>query len=214
MTDKTINLSTEDFDMIWFLASTKPCSLEVKKGDDDNWIERAGGALPNYICVVAKGVMKSGKSRSAAIAIAISRIKKWAAGGDDVDADTVAKSAKALAEWEKLKAKNAAKKLIKASSHCGDYIILSEVSEYSLDEVRNAWEARTRQLNQMSDEAGIAGDRIYSWATEVWSTYIIVSHEIRGEVSYFKVPYTVDTEGVQFDIPEPIEKAWVPKTSE
>lgn len=43
------------------------------------------------------------------IAIAISRIKVWAAGGGNVSAKTQAKAAKALGEWESLKSKNKAR---------------------------------------------------------------------------------------------------------
>ena len=47
---------------------------------------------------------------SRAIATAISRVRRWARGGGGVNADTVAKAQKALAEWEKLKAKNRVRK--------------------------------------------------------------------------------------------------------
>ena len=96
-------MKSEDYELIIELSSS--ASLAEKPGNDDNWIEKKGGNLPPYVRKVARGIMKSGKTKSQAIAIAISRIKKWAAGGDNVDADTKAKAAKALAEWEALKAK-------------------------------------------------------------------------------------------------------------
>lgn len=74
-----------------------------------NWVENEGG-LPKYIEDVAIGIMKSGKSRENAIQIAISRIKVWAAGGGDVNPDTRAKAAAALAQWERMKASAAAKR--------------------------------------------------------------------------------------------------------
>ncbi len=55
------------------------------------------------ICEVARAIKRSGKSTSTAISIAVSRIKVWATG-KGVDADTQAKAAKALAQWEKKKA--------------------------------------------------------------------------------------------------------------
>ena len=78
----------------------------------ENWIEKVSTTgLPDYIETVAIGIMKgTGYPRERAIPIAISRIKRWAAGLDGVKADTIAKSAKALAEWEKLKAKAAARR--------------------------------------------------------------------------------------------------------
>lgn len=60
------------------------------------------------ICRIARAVKKSGHTTSEAIAIAVSRVKVWAAG-KGVDKDTQAKAAAALAEWEKLRAKSHAK---------------------------------------------------------------------------------------------------------
>ncbi len=68
------------------------------------------------ICRIARAIKRSGKTTSQAISIAVSRVKKWAAGGDDVDADTRAKAAAAVAEWEKLKAKNRARSTAKSAA--------------------------------------------------------------------------------------------------
>jgi hypothetical protein len=89
-------------------------SLERVPGKN-NWIENADGELPPYVREIARSVEKSGKTLSQAIAIAISRIKVWAAGGDGVSAKTRAKAAAALAQWEALKSKNKARKTVKAS---------------------------------------------------------------------------------------------------
>ena len=76
-----------------------------------NWIEIVNGDLPKYITDVTIGIMKgTGYPRERAIPIAISRIKVWARGGGGVNADTVAKAAAALAAWEALKAKAAARR--------------------------------------------------------------------------------------------------------
>lgn len=81
-------------------------------------VQEAGG-LPDYLCQVARGIKKSGKTTSEAIAIAVSRMKVWATG-KGVDKDTQVKAAAALAEWEKLRAKShadtAAKKTVKATT--------------------------------------------------------------------------------------------------
>lgn len=71
--------------------------------------------LPYYIQHVANDIRDSGKSESEAIAIAISTIKRWAAGGTTgkgikVHPDTQAAAQKALAEWNALKAKAHASK--------------------------------------------------------------------------------------------------------
>lgn len=79
-----------------------------------NWIEIVNGDLPKFITDVALGIMKgTGYPRERAIPIAISRIKVWARGGGGVNADTVAKAAAALAAWEALKAKAAARRVRK-----------------------------------------------------------------------------------------------------
>lgn len=74
-----------------------------------NWVEDEGG-LPRFIEDIAVALVKDGHDRSKAIAIAVSRVKKWAAGGEDVKADTRAKAVKAVAEWEKMKASAKAKR--------------------------------------------------------------------------------------------------------
>lgn len=94
-------MNSEDYELI---ALSSSASLAEVPGDN-NWIEKKGGNLPPYVRKVARGIMKSGKTKSQAIAIAISRIKRWAAGGDNVDPDTRAKAIAALAAWEALKAK-------------------------------------------------------------------------------------------------------------
>ena len=77
-----------------------------------NWAENENG-LPRYIEEVSIGIMKSGKTREQAIPIAISRIKRWAAGLDGVKKDTQMKAIAALAKWEKMKASARAKRLAK-----------------------------------------------------------------------------------------------------
>lgn len=71
-------------------------------------MEKAGG-LPRYICNVAQAIARNGRPLEEAIPIAISRIKVWATG-KGVDANTQAKAAKALAQWEALRAKAKAQK--------------------------------------------------------------------------------------------------------
>lgn len=112
-------LSDADNDLIVAFAG---CSLDEKPGS--NWVQESGG-LPEYVCRVAKAIKKTGKSTSQAIAIAVSRIKTWAAG-KGVDKDTQAKAASALAEWEKLKGKSHAKKDKVAASHIDSTIDLSD----------------------------------------------------------------------------------------
>lgn len=66
-----------------------------------------GASLPGYIREIARALMRDqGKSKSDAIRIAVGVVKNWAAGkGKGVNADTRAKAAKAVAEWERAKGK-------------------------------------------------------------------------------------------------------------
>lgn len=79
------------------------CSLDMHPGKS-NWVEDAGG-LPNYICEIARALVRDGHPVSRAIAIAVGRCKRWAAGVGDVKADTRAKAAAAIAQWEAKKAR-------------------------------------------------------------------------------------------------------------
>lgn len=81
-------------------------SASLDRSPKKNWVENAGN-LPPYVREVARSIEKTGKTLEQAIAIAISRIKKWAVSGDG---EVKAKAQKALAQWEALKAKNKAKK--------------------------------------------------------------------------------------------------------
>ena len=113
---KEKNLSSGD-ELLELSRSLAPTTDDIELGRLDwspkkNWVESEGG-LPRYIESVALGIMKSGKTREQAIPIAISRIKRWAAGLDGVTKKTQMKSAAALALWEKMKASARAKRLAK-----------------------------------------------------------------------------------------------------
>jgi phage head maturation protease len=88
----------------------KGSSATLNRSPRKNWVENTG-ELPPYVREIARSIHnKRGIPLSQAIPIAIAQIKKWARGGDDVNADTRAKATKALAQWEKLKARNAARR--------------------------------------------------------------------------------------------------------
>lgn len=189
----TIVFSRDDFDLIVEFAG---CSLDESPGS--NWVQ-ANGGLPSYICHIARAVKKTGKSTSQAIAIAVSRVKKWAAGGDDVDADTKAKAAKALAEWEKLKGKSKAKRSDHdlAASHAVPNEILmlaNKVSSFNVDHVRRAWEVQDRQRRQAARLADPTAPYVdnYGYVREMWTDHLIVN---RGEDKLYRVDFSVDTKG-------------------
>lgn len=212
---ETITLSGEDYDLIWELSGVKPCSLERSPGKKDNWVESAdAGGLPQYICEIARSIHKDGRSISSSIAIAVSRVKAWSAGRGNVTAKTRAKAAAAVAQWTALKAKNKAKQLVKATAPNGEqYLILSSVTEYSLDQVRDAWNAHLSEARRRIrglEKAGVdvaEADVPYGYVREVYSSSIIVSFEDTVN-AFYRVPYTVDAAGVDFGQPTPVRQVW------
>lgn len=212
-----MSTTNDDVQMIVWLAGAGGCSLD--SSPKTNWVERSGG-LPDYICRIARAVMRSGKSKSAAIAIAVSRTKKWAAGADNVDADTRAKAAKAVAEWEALKGKNKAKKIVKASRQDGsEYLSLSNIGSFNTDLVRRAWSAREQAARAaVQAKYGNKGyyelpmeERVpYTYIRETWTDFILVEMDDapRGE-NIIKVPYTVNGTDVTFGDPIEVKQVWV-----
>lgn len=217
-------MNIDDYETILLLA--RGCSLD--SSPKKNWVERSGG-LPNYICRIARAIMRSGKTKSQAIAIAVSRVKKWAAGVGDVDADTRAKAAKAVAEWTALKAKNKSKNVVSASYVTSDgeedtYLMLSYIPSYKTDIVRIAWDAKERERREEFDrensstkvdprESVAVKDTYYPyrWIKELWTDFIVVESEDSGTVEIFKVPFTVNplTSEVTFDDPVPLKQIYI-----
>jgi hypothetical protein len=207
---------SDDYDLIIFLAGTPGGGCSLDSSPKKNWVEKSGG-LPNYICKIAKGIMKSGKSKSAAIAIAVNQVKKWAAGGGDVDADTKAKAAKAVAQWTALKAKNKAKKLVAASHPNGEdkYIMLSNVGSFNTDLVRRAYNGEQSRLRKTHREEFGRDDMYdpipYTYIKELWTDYIIVEVEtpVDDKLQLLKVPYGVQGSTVHFGESTPVTQEYV-----
>jgi len=178
------------------------CSLNVSP--KKNWVEKKGG-LPPYVCAIAKGIMRSGRSRQTAIQMAIGRVKVWAAGGGNVKADTRAKAAKAVAQWEKMKL--SAHKLAEFDNDTGDVLILSAtLPSFSMDAARAQYQA-------MVDEEYRGGGSfdedvpVNLWVKEVWSDFLVVSGD-GGEL--FKVPFEVKDGTFEFGDEEPVVMVPVP----
>lgn len=203
-----------DNDLVVLLAG---CSLATSPGDKDNWVERtgsggSGGKLPNYICRIARAIMRSGKGRSQAISIAVSRVKVWAAGGDDVTAKTRAKAAKAVAQWEAMKAKNKAKKVVKATNPDGSFTLLlaqEGMSSFDVDRVRNAWYEMHRPKGSESSYAATEpmSPTDTGYVKSLWSDFIIVEF---GNGSLFKVAYEVRDNTILFGTPKAVRIEYVP----
>lgn len=199
-----------DRDDLNLIVEFAGCSLDEKPGS--NWVQEAGG-LPDYICRIARAVRKTGKSTSQAIAIAVSRVKKWAGGADNVNADTRAKAAKALAEWERLKAKSGSK--VKASRADADVLCLAN-ADYPVDLVRSAWEIRTREARKAwraaNPNASYDDGPVYSHIREQWTSYLIVQsgYGSEGGRTLYKVPFTVDDKHqVTFGEPAEVKTEYV-----
>ena len=193
-------LDQTDNDLVLYLAG---CTL-AKKAGKNNWVEEeAVGGLPEYICRIARAIHRDGShSVSQSIAIAVGRVKTWARGGGGVNADTRAKAAKAVAEWERKKvAAKANNKKMKMSS--SDELMLALTKSYNIDDVRRQYRDSTKSTN------------LYSYVREMWSDYLIISEEGTDEISYsasklYKVPYTVDKDGkATFGDKQEVKQAYV-----
>lgn len=84
-----------------------PCSTKPL-GPGPNWVTKADpvNGLGPYIRAIANALRRSGHSEQDAVRLAVGVVKRWAAGGGNVTAPTRARAAKAVAEWEALRAKS------------------------------------------------------------------------------------------------------------
>lgn len=164
------------------------CTLARVPGNQ-NWLEeKAVGGLPEYICRIARAIHEGDASKtiSQVIAIAVSRVKVWAAGGGGVTAKTRAKAAKAVAEWEKKKAAAKLDNKVKASHSKDD---LLNLSSYNVDDIKNQYRAAHPEATGPNGQ--------YRYIREMWSDYLIVALEDinSANLKFVKVPYTVDSDG-------------------
>ena len=192
------------------------CSLDMSPGK--NWVEKQGG-LPEYICEIARAIMRGGTPRSRAIAIAVSRVKRWAVDPTK-NADTRAKAAKAIAEWEAKKAKSHAKtaaKKIAASfsidSDINNVLVLSNMS-FPVDVVRNAFDEQQRKYrlayrakNPFTDSEDVPRLRL----VELWSDHVIASDGYNDGAKLYRVNYTVDVNhNVVFGEMQEVVRKYIP----
>lgn len=68
--------------------------------------------LPAYIQNIAKAMIRSGHDESSAISLAVGAVKRWARGGGKVSPEVRAAAAKAVGEWEALRAKHGGSKSV------------------------------------------------------------------------------------------------------
>ena len=67
-------------------------------GSGKNWVTKVSG-LPLYMRAVAHALVRGGASEQQAIATAVNTMKRWAAGGGDVQPETRQRAQQALNEW-------------------------------------------------------------------------------------------------------------------
>lgn len=199
-------------------AADAPAAAEQKsltpepldRSPKHNWVEDSGG-LPAYIQHIAKDLHEErGMTLSHAIAVAISRVKKWAAGGDNVKPDTRAKAAAALAEWEALKAKNAARTAAHRaakSAHPSNAGALEHKwfrgvtgsVEETLDRIRSAVrESLTPQPDPAQMLVGGSAAAPYVWVDVIgtYDDYVLASVSRDGDDDdVYRVPYIVSADG-------------------
>lgn len=118
-------------------------SLERSPGKADNWVEQTGG-LPAYIDKIARSLhAERGYTIARAIATAVEACRKWAAGGGNVNPDTRAKAAAALAQWEAKKAQAKARREtnLAAGVHrsAADYVDVLDLSTEVLEAEPVLW---------------------------------------------------------------------------
>lgn len=74
-----------------------------------NWVDKTGGLDPFLRAIAHALIRERGMSESHAIATAVAICKRWASGAGHVSAETRAKAAAAIADWEAKKAASHAK---------------------------------------------------------------------------------------------------------
>ena len=183
----------EEFELIVALGSSASLDRSPKK----NWVENAGN-LPPYVREMARSIEKSGKSLSAAIAIAISRIKKLAATSKDPKVK--AKAAKAVAQWEALKAKSKGKQVVKATHADGSEYLMLAARNFNVDAVRNAFYARKNEERSANPTAAYD----YMSIREMWTNYMIVDRESTDGMEIYRIDYDVDAKTSEITFSEPV----------
>lgn len=200
---------------------TKMAHEPLNRSPRKNWVENAG-ELPAYIQHIARDIHEQkGLPLSAAIPTAIAAVKRWAAGGGNVNADTRAKAAQAVAEWEALKAKSHARSAARSDAHA------TKSLPATLDDVLDGWdpapEAFAGTFEELRDllaakaaealDDGPDGDGdgeflvdvIGTWPDRFIATRFPMDGMAGKAAESFEFGYTADSAGVHLGDPEPVE---------
>ncbi len=168
-----------------------------------NWVEMTG-RLPPYIEEVAKSIHeKRGVPLDSAIPIAIATIKKRAAGGN-------AKAIKALAEWEALKARNAARR---GKADSIDDVEHELAGDAELPQIKSlpflpGTYEELKDLLHAEATAALTVDEPY--LVEVLGTWpdraVVTRYALDGEskADSFEIPYSLDEGTVTLGDPVPV----------
>lgn len=183
-------------------VTEKRMGTGLDRSPKKNWVEMAG-RLPAYIEEIAKSIHeKRGMPISSAIPIAIATVKKWARGGDGVNPDTQAKAAKAVAEWEKLKASSHA--------HAGKKDDQAETVESTLfPHLPGTYEELREQIRQAA--AKTFANAVHVEVMGTWPDHAVLNvYAENGAAKAFEVPYSLTVGGdtpivITLAEPEPVE---------
>ena len=222
-------LDQNDINVIVSLAG---CSLAKTPGVTDSWVEAVGGEIPEYIYRIAKNLVANGSSTSAAIATAVNTVKRWAAGGTSaksgprakkVHADTQAKAAAAVAQWEALKAKAKSKKVAATHNDDGSVLLSSKAAifeedgnvitlcgaNFSMEAVRRAYNEILNN-ERKSAYSGLSETSYKDiWVEEAWTNGLVVREE--SKLSW--VPFTYDGINFKFGPRQEVKISYIPVTA-
>lgn len=181
-------------------GEAKGSSASLDRSPRKNWVEKAGD-LPAYIREIARSIHeKRGMPLEQAIPIAIATVKKWAAGGDTVNPDTRAKAAKAVAQWEALKAKS------KRGKTAPPDTVESTLFPY----LPGTYEELREQIRQEAAKALPDARHIEVMGT--WPGHTVVTcYTADGVTKAYEIPYSITigdettSETVTLHEPEPVE---------
>jgi len=164
----------------------------LDRSPKQNWVEKRGG-LPRYVRMVANALVRQGKSRSAAIGMAIGVIRNWAQGKSNVRPQVRAAAAAAIAQWEAMKGSKSAEAALQETWNEKD---AQQMLEQLVDEHNQALEEKVMQgfEDQFSLEmkhangpdgieyksVSVAGVQVEDEGDGVISTYVSVTNLVDG----------------------------------
>jgi hypothetical protein len=178
-------------------GDAKQSHESLNRSPKKNWVERAG-QLPAYIQHIAKDISEQqGVPLERAIPMAIAAVKRWASGGGGVNADTRAKAAKAVAEWEALKARSHARSAAGGAGKSVEEEIVESIRypylpgtyEELRDQIR---EEAAKALGGAEAEGAAYVEVIGTWPDRAVVSAYTLDEEGKRQAQTFELAYSVD----------------------